>query len=108
MSVSMYDISVGVYTSGITSLIAILKKAAESPEAATLPAAKLSEDMKDLTFNVQSACNTVTRSLKRYVPTKVEAALTWEDNEVTIQDLQGRAEKTLELLKGIDAKLLGT
>jgi hypothetical protein len=99
--VSIYDISVGTYIGGVTVLVNILKKAALQPDADTLPSASLIEDMLPLSFQVQSVSNTVSRSLKRLLQSDVQS---WEDNETTMEQLIGRAENTLALLKGMDPK----
>jgi hypothetical protein len=75
--INIYDVSVGVYIGGVTVLINILKKAALQPDAATLPSARLIDDMQPLSFQVQSVSNTVSKLLKRLLGTDVEA---WEDN----------------------------
>jgi hypothetical protein len=100
---NIYDVSVGTYIGGLTVLVNILKKAALQPDADTLPSARLIDDMKPLSFQVQSVSNTVSRSLTRLMETKVES---WEDNETTMEQLIERAEKTLALLESIDPETL--
>jgi len=101
--VTIYDISVGTYIGGLTVLVNILKKAAVQPNAVTLPSASLIEDMKPLSFQVQSVSNTVSSSLKRLLNTDIQS---WEDNETTMEQLIERAENTLALLKNMDTKIL--
>ncbi|KUJ23681.1 uncharacterized protein LY89DRAFT_168 [Mollisia scopiformis] len=101
--IDIYDVSVGTYMAGVTSLVNILKKAALQPDADTLPSAKLIDDMQPLSFQVQSVSNTVSKSLKWVIGTEVES---WEDNETTMEQLIERVEKTLAMLKSIDPKAL--
>ncbi|KAI1841255.1 hypothetical protein JX266_012567 [Neoarthrinium moseri] len=101
--VSIYDITVGTYIGGVTVLVNILRKATLQPDADTFPSASLIEDMKPLSFQVQSVSNTVSRSLQRLLKTDVQS---WEDNETTMQQLIERAENTLALLKTMDPKSL--
>ena len=101
--INIFDVSVGVYIGGVIALINLLKKAALQPDAATLPSARLIDDMKPLSFQVQSVSNTVSRSLKRLMGIDVEE---WEDNETTMEELIVRAEKTLAMLKSINPKTL--
>ncbi|KAK2603834.1 hypothetical protein QQS21_003958 [Conoideocrella luteorostrata] len=101
--INIYDISVGMYIKGVSVLIGILKKAALHPNADTLPSASLIDDMKPLTFQVQSVSNTVTISLKKLLQTDIKR---WEDDETTMGQIMARAEKTLALLQEIDPKAL--
>ncbi|MCJ1311028.1 hypothetical protein MMC25_004698 [Agyrium rufum] len=101
--INMYDISISVFKGGLHVLIDILKKAASLPGLDDLPSARLIDDMKPLTFHVQSVSNTVSKSLKLLLNSDV---IQWEDNETTMEQLITRAENTLELLKGIDPKAL--
>jgi uncharacterized protein len=101
--ITIYDISVGTYMKGLKVLIGILNKAALQPDADQLPSASLIEDMKPLSFQVQSVSNTVSASLKRLLKVEIQA---WEDNETTMEQLIERAENTLTLLKNLDPKTL--
>lgn len=100
--INIYDISVGVYIAGVTALVSILQKAASEPLADTLPSARLIEDMKPLSFHVQSVSNTVCKSLKKLIGPVEE----WEDNETSMEQLSERAVRTLAMLKAIQPKIL--
>ena len=43
--VTLYDSSIALFIRGQNLLLELLKKAAESPDAATLPEARLADDM---------------------------------------------------------------
>lgn len=102
-SIQIYDVSVGLMIKGLTTLRHILQKATESPDAASFPDAKLFDDMRPLSFQIQVASNTAKKTVSRF--TGVEGEV-WEDNETTMPELIARVDKTLELLKGVDPKSL--
>ena len=97
--VDIYDVSVAIPIAQTTSLIRILRKAFQHPDAANFPEARLAPDMKPLTFQVQQVSNQLSKSLMRLIGTEMEVQ---KDDETTVQQLIERAEKTLEMLKGID------
>lgn len=101
--ITIYDSSVGLFTRGVTTLVDILKKAQLQPEASTFPTAKLIDDMKPLSFQVESAVKTISRSMKRVADIDVETA---ECNEMSMEELIAFAEKTLAVLKSIEPKAL--
>ena len=101
--ISIYDITVGTYISGFKVLLHILKKAAAQPDAETLPSASLIDDMRPLSFQVQTASNIVSASLTRLLETNIQS---WDDNETTMEQLIERAENTLALLQNMDPKTL--
>lgn len=98
---SVYDTNIVLLRRGMTTLANILKKAAEHPDAASFPDAKLCEDMLPLTFQVQTASNTAKKSVSRLTGEEAEV---WEDNEKTLDELIARCEKTVALLKAVDPK----
>ena len=64
MSVSLYDVSIPIFTLTLNNLSAILDKAASHEEAKkvdpkVLPAARLIADMLPLSSQIQIACDTV-------------------------------------------------
>ncbi|KAJ6787719.1 hypothetical protein PWT90_03467 [Aphanocladium album] len=96
----LYNVSVGVFTRGTIVLIDLLKKAVEHGNADSLPSATLIEDMKPLSFHVQSVWNTANLSLKRF---GIESVESWDDEgPVTMSQLIERAEKLKAFLEGID------
>jgi hypothetical protein len=101
--VTIYDSSVGLFIGGLTSLISILKKAQLQPDASTFPSAKLIDDMKPLSFQVESAIKTISRCMARAAAIDVE---TVECNEMNMEELIAFAEKTLQKLKSIEPKSL--
>ncbi|KAJ3492734.1 hypothetical protein NLG97_g5178 [Lecanicillium saksenae] len=98
--ISIYNVSVGVFTRGTVVLADLLKKAAQHPNADSFPSATLIEDMKPLSFHVQSVWNTANLSLKRF---GIENTETWDDeNLATMAELIERAEKLKAFLDGIN------
>lgn len=103
MSVTVYDTTIGNLSQGVESLIAILKKGSEHSDAASFPSATLIEDMKPLTFQVQIAL-AMAKNTAAYIY-GVEAGAPQEDK--TMEDMIAHCEKTLALLKSVDAKSIG-
>lgn len=103
MGLSVYDTSILTFIRGTRALLSMLKKASESADAASLPSAKLVDDMKPLTFQIQAASNTAKKAVWRLSGVDTEA---WEDNEETLDQLIARCQKTLDLLKSVDPKQL--
>lgn len=102
--ISIYNVSVGVFTRGTIVLIDLLKKATQHSDADSFPSATLIEDMKPLSFHVQSVWNTANRSLKRFGIADTED---WEDeNPVTMAELIERAERLKAFLDAIDPAAL--
>ena len=104
MSPTLYDSSVPYFTSGLNVLAHILTKAEEYAKDKGLPesdftTARLVDDMRPLTFQIQTASNTVKNSLVRFAKS---TASPMEDNETTFAELQARIAKTLELLQSTD------
>lgn len=98
MTVSMYAITVPVFTRYLNNLNAILVKAEANaaerkirPEV--LPTARLAPDMHPLTFQIQSATDRIKFLLARLTG---RTAPTWEDNETTLEQLRGRIQKALD------------
>lgn len=106
MPVSIYDFSIPEFQRGLYTLKHILEKAVafaqeKGIDAAEIPGWRLTEDMLPLSSQVQIASNTSKNTIARI--TKAELPV-WEDNEKTIEELQARIEKTLDMLKGIKAE----
>ncbi|KAK1767455.1 hypothetical protein QBC33DRAFT_515005 [Phialemonium atrogriseum] len=96
---TLHESSFGVLEKITSVLIVILKKAAESPEAASLPAARLYADMHPLTYQVQIISRMV-KMLFEKLADAAEPELA-ELTDPTIADLIARAEKLLALVKTI-------
>lgn len=100
--ITFYDSTVQLFSGGLASLVIILKKAQEHSDAALLPSAKLYDDMKPLTFQVESAIKTVSRCMVRAA--NIESIETVECDEMKLDELIAYVEKTLAVLKAIDPK----
>jgi hypothetical protein len=101
MTVSMFTASVPVYTQFLTSLSAILKKAAAHAEAkkidpSVLITARLSPDMYALARQVQIATDHAKGSLARLAGVDVPS---FPDTEATFDELEARIQKTLAFVK---------
>jgi hypothetical protein len=111
MSLSMYAITVPVFTRYLNNLDAILVKAeANATERKIKPevlvAARLAPDMHPLAFQVQSTTDRMKFALSRLTG---KTPPSWEDNEATIADLRGRIAKALEFVSSFaEADLAGS
>ncbi len=90
-----YNAFYGPVKCGLESLSAILKKGQESPNAASLPSARLIDDMQPLTFQVFAVCNSVDRLVSR---TMGAERTRFEDNMKTFEDMQARIADAQALL----------
>jgi hypothetical protein len=110
MSVSMYDVSVPVFTLGLSNLAAILDKAgthaeAKKVEPKTLPTVRLIADMLPLSAQIQIACDTAKGAAARLAGLEIPKH---EDTEATLPELKARIVKTLDFIKSIKpAQLAG-
>ncbi|MDC9826144.1 DUF1993 domain-containing protein [Devosia sp. ZB163] len=111
MSISMYAITVPVFTRYLNNLDAILAQAeANAAERKIKPevlgASRLAPDMLPLTFQVQSTTDRMKFALSRLTGRE---APSWEDKEVTLADLRARVKKGLDFVSGFsEADLAGT
>jgi hypothetical protein len=101
MTISMFTASVPVYTQFLTSLSAILKKAAAHAEAkkidpSVLINARLSPDMFALARQVQIATDHAKGSLARLAGVEIPS---YADTETTFDELEARIQKTLAYVK---------
>lgn len=111
MTISMYALTVPVFTRYLKNLDAILAKAEANvaerkikPEV--LGQSRLAPDMLPLTFQVQSTTDRVKFLLARLTGTTPPA---WEDNEVTLADMRARVQKALAYVASFtEADLNGT
>jgi hypothetical protein len=97
MTISLYAITVPVFTRYLKNLDAILAKAeANAAERKIKPevlvSARLAPDMYPLSFQVQSTTDRVKFLLARLTG---QTPPSWEDNEVTLADLRARVQKAL-------------
>jgi len=108
MSISMYDLLIPVLTRGLTTMSAVLDKAAAQAAAkkfdsAVLAQARLFPDMYPLVRQVQIACDTAKGAAARLAG--IEAPR-HEDTEVTLAELKARIAKTLDVVKSVTAAQL--
>jgi hypothetical protein len=108
MSVSLYDVSIPIFTLSLNNLAAILDKAATHAEAKkvdpkALPAARLIVDMLPLSAQIQIACDTAKGAAARLAGVEIPKH---EDTESTLPELKARVAKTLEFIKSIKPEQL--
>jgi hypothetical protein len=108
MSVSLYDLSIPVFSLSLNNLSAILDKAAVHADAKkvdpkALPAARLIVDMLPLSAQIQIACDTAKGAAARLagIPVPKHA-----DTEATIDELKARVAKTLDFIKSVKPEQL--
>jgi hypothetical protein len=104
MSVSLYDVSIPVFTLSLSNLGAILDKAASHAEGKkidpkVLPAARLIIDMLPLSSQIQIACDTAKGAAARLAGVEVPKH---PDTETTIDELKARVAKTLDFIKTVE------
>jgi hypothetical protein len=104
----MYDVSIPVLVRGLTTMSALLDKAAAHAAAkkfdsVVLAQSRLYPDMLPLVRQVQIACDTAKGAAGRLAG--VEAPK-HDDTEVTFADLKARIAKTLDFVKSITAAQL--
>src|SRR5580658_4613710 len=108
MSVSLYDLSIPVFSLSLNNLSAILDKAAVHADAKkvdpkALPAARLIIDMLPLSAQIQIACDTAKGAAARLAGVPVPKH---EDTEATLPELKARVTKTLDFIKSIKPEQL--
>ena len=108
MSISMYDVSIPIFTLSLTNLSAILDKAASHGEAKkvdpkVIPQARLIVDMLLLSAQIQIACDTAKGAAARLADIEVPKH---EDTEATLAELKARVAKTLDFIKTIKPEQL--
>ncbi|EGX46875.1 hypothetical protein TWF173_000063 [Orbilia oligospora] len=105
-SLTLFDVTVPLFRKGMKTLKHILEKGeayAKENGISTNDVVnwKLAEDMKPLTFQIQTASNTAKNTCVRVA--KLELAVL-DDNEETLEDLYKRIDTTLALLDEVEAK----
>jgi hypothetical protein len=103
MSVSLYDVSIPVFTLSLNNLAAILDKAISHAEGKKIdpkvvPATRLIIDMLPLSSQIQIACDNAKGAAARLAGVEVPKH---EDTEATLGELKARVAKTLEFIKTI-------
>jgi hypothetical protein len=97
MPTGLYDLTVPVFTHGLTTLSAILNKALEhgGSDADRYASLRLIEDMHPFTRQVQTACDSAKLCVARL--SGIEAPV-MEDTETTLEQLKARIAATLAFL----------
>lgn len=108
MPLSFHDISIPAMVRQLKALSTFLGKADESAktrgfDSAVFVTSRLAPDMFPLSKQVQIACDIAKRGAARFAGVEAPA---FEDNEVTIADLQDRIARTIAFLEGIDPAAL--
>jgi hypothetical protein len=108
MSVSLYDVSIPVFTLSLNNLAAILDKAASHAESKkvepkVLPQARLIVDMLPLSSQIQIACDNAKGAAARLAGVEVPKH---EDTEATLAELKARVVKTLDFIRTIKPEQL--
>jgi uncharacterized protein len=103
MSVSLYDVSLPIFTLGLNNLSAILEKASthadnKKVDPKALPQARLIVDMLPLSAQIQIACDTAKGAAARLAGIEIPK---FADTEATLPELKARVAKTLEFLKSV-------
>ena len=106
MTLSMYDASVPAFIRGLTSLDAILDKAAAYAEAkkiepATLITFRLAPDMATFARQIQIATDGVKGGAARLAEVEIPS---FPDTETTFPELKERIAKTIAFLEGLAAE----
>lgn len=108
---SLYEVVVPTLKKGLQTFDHILNKAEQYAvekglDANTVfPEARLIDDQKPLTFQVQNATKTVKVTVGRLTGVESEP---WENNEKTFADLHKRIREALDLLETVDAAVVAT
>lgn len=105
MKVSIYALSIEVFTATLTNLSALLEKGtahatARKFDPGVLVAARLAPDMLPLSRQVQLACDLAKNSAARLAGQEPPR---FEDNEKTMEELRARIARTVDYLKSIPA-----
>jgi hypothetical protein len=108
MSVSLYDVSIPIFTLSLSNLSVILDKAASHAEGKkvdpkVIPQTRLIVDMLPLSAQIQIACDTAKGAAARLAGIEVPKH---EDTETTLAELKGRVAKTLDFIKTIKPEQL--
>jgi hypothetical protein len=106
MSISMYESSIPVLIRNLNNLSAFLIKAADYAsekgiDGGVLASSRLFPNMLPLTSQIQIACDVSKGAAARL--SGIEAP-SYEDNEVSFEELQARIIKTVKFLESIPAE----
>ena len=103
MAISLHDATIKAFTRSLTNLSAFLKKGESHLDENSTPHSKLLEarlvpDMYPLTYQIQRVSDTAKGAAVRLAGME---PVSMPDSEATIEDLQARITKTLDLLKTV-------
>lgn len=103
MTISLYDASIPVFRQMLSSLSTLLDKAeahakAKNFDVGNILTGRLAPDMLHLTRQIQIASDGAKGGAARLAGIDIPK---YEDNEVSIADLKGRINKTVEFLNSI-------
>lgn len=103
MSVSIYDLTVPVFTRMLTNLLALMDKAKASAaqrkfDTVVLSEARLAPDMVPFRGQITIATDHVKGCVSRLSGAPVPS---WPDTETTFEELRARVQKALDLLATI-------
>ena len=103
MPITLYDVPVVAFIKHLNILSHLLSKAAEFAkekgiDPADVPGWKLADDMKPLSFQIQTAANTAMEALD-FIGVRLP---TVPDDEKTLEDLQKRVADTIAVLGKVD------
>ncbi|WPJ61168.1 hypothetical protein SMAC4_13407 [Sordaria macrospora] len=109
MSIQLSDLVLSTFSKGLNALAHILDVAEQYASSQSLsadaeyPNARLIDDMKPFTFQIQNATTNIKRTLARLQGQEFQP---WEDKETTIADLRERIARAQKLVEEADAKVL--
>jgi hypothetical protein len=103
MSFGMWDASVPMFVNSLTNMRGWLDKAAQEKDEATLMEARLAPDMRPLPAQYQMASDSAKNALARLTGTE---APSMPDTETSFAELRDRCSRTVDYLKGFDARSL--
>src|SRR5215469_13512695 len=103
MKISVYALSVDLFTQALGNLAVILGKgaayaAAKKFDASVLVGSRLAPDMLPLSRQVQFACDIAKNSAARLAGVEPPR---FEDHEKTVEELRARIAKTIDYLQSL-------
>ena len=103
MSFGMWEASVPLFVNSLTNMRDWLDKAGQEKDAAALMEARLAPDMRPLPAQYQMASDSAKNALARLTGTE---APSMPDTETSFAELKDRCNRTIDYLKGFDARSL--
>jgi hypothetical protein len=103
MSFGMWEASVPLFVNSLTNMRGWLDKAAQEKDAAVLMEARLAPDMRPLPAQYQMASDSAKNALARLTGSEPPSM---PDTETSFAELRDRCNRTIDYLKGFDARSL--